>query len=936
MGKADSNRESSFSSLAEQWDRFFERLDYYNARLIAELESCWRDQQAIIKGQLHRLDVILPGSLTQPDLHTFRTARDEAGQKLLIEPISQWERKRPYKRALMSIENYDRSLEELARALPEVVSISGPQAVDLLGKWGATGRRRLALFRRKESLLPLRAIVIDELQRLSLLRLKIEGRYLLALALAVRQLSKPWEMVRAAVDASVQGRPLPGGQLEAQREELSCSTELLANQIETAIAEWEQWNSEMKGRLAERVLAKIAWRRQRRAPGANDKRADHLTHRVEQMRAVEADVRLELALENSEDRILKAFHHGLESLILEQSNLLAELDSVIDWLRKRAGQNGQGDFPPPKADIAPASSRLSELDALFKAELGPLPQPCETLIKLCALPRRRRKWQKLYPREIVYQAFARTGRPQIALALEQVEGEHRKIVQEIERARQVVAFGLEMVSSEQDPHPELAREAIENALSSLEFYRSQSLDWSASADARMAKALADVFVESRLILRRHWLGVLAYLAEQGLRRTIALIGQAAASALGKALRSLIKTVEKLATRFLVYIGWMRPPVIGKLEVVNRPFLPQEFTIDLTAKDMPALYRHLFRFEPIQDPRFLVGREREMTAIAEARALWEASRSVAILIVGERGSGKTSLINCALKRSLEGLEVIRSEFSNRLVTESQLRCFLAELIGVDDPARLESFLSERRRIIILEELERTFLRQVGYYRAIRALQRLIAATGSSTLWILSVNQVAFRFLNAGVNLSQFFSHRINAGTASRDDLRNAILLRHNLSGLRLHFSPPPSQGGPANQLKRLIQGQADPEAIFFDALAQESAGVYRTAFDIWLGYIEAFQAGVLYMKPLATPNLSPVIDDLDLSDLFTLVAILQHGSLTAEEHGMVFQRSVAASRSQIDELLAREIIESDPGRPGYRVRPQAMRVVKEALYRRNLL
>jgi hypothetical protein len=91
-----------------------------------------------------------------------------------------------------------------------------------------------------------------------------------------------------------------------------------------------------------------------------------------------------------------------------------------------------------------------------------------------------------------------------------------------------------------------------------------------------------------------------------------------------------------------------------------------------------------------------------------------------------------------------------------------------------------------------------------------------------------------------------------------------------------------------------------------------------------------------MKPLAAPDLSPVIDDLDVADLFALVAILQHGSLTPEEHAVIFQTNVAASRSQMDELLAREIIENDPHRPGFRIRPEALRVVREALYRRNLL
>jgi hypothetical protein len=51
---------------------------------------------------------------------------------------------------------------------------------------------------------------------------------------------------------------------------------------------------------------------------------------------------------------------------------------------------------------------------------------------------------------------------------------------------------------------------------------------------------------------------------------------------------------------------------------------------------------------------------------------------------------------------------------------------------------------------------------------------------------------------------------------------------------------------------------------------------------------------------------------------------------------VFQQSISASRAQLEDLLAREIIERDPGREGLRARPEAMPLIREALYRRNLL
>jgi hypothetical protein len=574
----------------------------------------------------------------------------------------------------------------------------------------------------------------------------------------------------------------------------------------------------------------------------------------------------------------------------------------------------------------------------LKGALQTLPPTLRILTRFSARPRRWIKPRELRPVATTYEAFDRGGRNEISRVLQTVGAEHHRIVQEIERAREVVAFGLSDGDGgeERNRDPKIAEEALQNALSLLEFHRRETVVELNGADANLARTMAAVFAENRLILSRNRLGALAYLGQQSSQQAVATLSRNAIEVTKRGIGLSLRSLQELAHKLLVYIGWLPERATGVSEVFKRPFLPEEFTVDLSAKDLPAIYRRLFRFEAVQDPRFLVGRECEMDAIAEARAMWEAGRSVALLMIGERGSGKTSLINCAMKRPLEGLEIVRGEFSERLSNAAQLREFLTKLSGLDDPARLEHALNERRRVLILEELERSFLRQIGHYAATRELQRLIAATCRNTLWIVVTNQVAFRFLDAAVSLGHSFSHRINAASASRDAMRDAILLRHNLSGLRLQFSLPPEERTIGSRIRNRLRGQADPEQMFFDQLARESGGVFRTAFEIWLGQIDAAQAGALVMNPLAAPDLTPVIAALDLDDLFALAAVLQHGSLTPEEHATIFQRSLAASQAQIDELLAREIIEPDPHRTGFRVRPEALRVVKEALYRRNLL
>ena len=384
-------------------------------------------------------------------------------------------------------------------------------------------------------------------------------------------------------------------------------------------------------------------------------------------------------------------------------------------------------------------------------------------------------------------------------------------------------------------------------------------------------------------------------------------------------------MRTLVESILVAINWKPAPHSREAEVVAMSHLSAEF---VTAD--------LFPLVPVEEPEFLVGRQEELQAVAEAHALWEKGRRVSVLIVGRAGSGKTSLVNVAARTVMDGLPVIRGEIRQRVTTEAGLRALIAEWIGVEDPSQLERALTEKRRVIVLEQVERAFLRKIGQCDAIRALQRLIAATSLSTFWVVPIGENSLRFLDTAVALGRSFSHRVNVSAASRDDLRRAIQLRHNVSGLSFEFRNPPAGQSRAGRIARRLRSGADAETQFFDALWKESGGLFRTALAMWLRQIERIDARTAYVRPMSSPSLPSFAQDLDLTNLFTLVALLQHGSLTVHEHAEVFLQSVSESQVQMDQLAAREIIEPVPQDAGFRVRPEAFRLVYETLYRRNLL
>lgn len=199
----------------------------------------------------------------------------------------------------------------------------------------------------------------------------------------------------------------------------------------------------------------------------------------------------------------------------------------------------------------------------------------------------------------------------------------------------------------------------------------------------------------------------------------------------------------------------------------------------------------------------------------------------------------------------------------------------------------------------------------------------------------MNDKALRVLDAGAQFSRVFSHRVNAASLSRDDLEKAILERHRLSGLRLDFAAPPAEDPRVSRIKRWFGLQDSAQRLFFDSIFQQSGGVLRSAFELWLNSIDRVEGETLKMRQPLDPAFTKFRRELAQQDHFTLLAIQEHGSLTESELAEVLCEPCDASRSRLDRLLALGLIAPDPEHPGLRVRPEAQRFTNDLLRRTNL-
>jgi hypothetical protein len=918
------------------WTEFCKELHARTGQLTGEFAGAWRDIAALTAAQRESFESLPmpPRPADRPQVLEAFFA--EASPTLLTEPLALYGQRRPLQRCLAALENHEAVLDDLLRRLPKTTEISGRGLIEICS---ADRRPRVASWRAlqtKPRTVQLRDAVEDHLQRVILGRAALDGAFQLLMAQASLHLLTPWQMWRRAFLTGLVQSGLPQPALDGARQWWNTAAARHDQRAAVLLEQYETWSGSISASLADAFLRRPYPASQRKS----EKRAD--THRKQfsfwsrQQRAVRSVIDLELHLASLARATVRETIASLESLDTEHAELVQELEIAIAWLEQwPASQDGES-FPQPRARLLSSEERLTEwLRRVSARTREELPVTIETVEPHRALPGFRKPWRDLEPARVFLGALS-TGAPVLLGGLREVEAVHRGVVREIERAREVVDFGIETARLEHGAGEEYAREAVRNALTLLTYQKGAAPDTHAAVEPGAARAAAALLLDADIALEKGRIGLLAHVTRQRGGEALRQLRTLTERGLQAGSRQAWAATRRGYRWSMLKIGLVAPHPPVAAPVVRRADLADTLDVQLRARELPMIYRRLFRLAPVEDPRFLVGRDAEMSGFADALKRWEGGKGSSVIVVGARGSGKTSLINCAISGVFPHCDVVRGQFCERMLDPAAMTDFVRGLLQVPPGEDLNTALAQHRRVILVEEFERTYLRAVNGFDALRALLDLVYSTGRSTLWVFSVNETAYRYLDAVVGLGRHFSHHINAMSVRQEDLTNAILQRHGLSGLRLEFAPLPGEDPRVSGVRRFLGFEQDPQRLFLDALYEQSEGIFRSAFELWQGSIERVEGGVVHMRQPLAPDYLTLSAEMTLEDCFALKAILQHGSLTAAELAVILATGREESIRQLERLQLLEVLEPEPSSPGLRVRPEAGRLVRETLSRRNLL
>lgn len=920
------------------WREFRVRFEHANEHLVSEIADTERDVRSLINRLRDQLDSIRPEQLEPGKISSFEWLFGEMEAHLFSDPVGTFERLRPIRRTLSAVDQHRLEMNDLARRLPHVMTVSGAELVETLGP-DVRGRWRKAWVKQHRSPRPLklRKIVLAHICGQMDGRLRLDRDLELVLARVGLHLLAGWQIFRRHQLAILAGDDRDNKALAEEQKWWSRTASSLTRRSERLARSYRQWAEVAPALLSEAVLRRsqeISDRRQRKILAQWQ---DNFGRWHRQQRAVYASINLERQLTIVSRGAIQASLQALKSLRAEHEDITEEMAQTITWLRAEVEQNNQEVFPPPKANLLSAEQHARDwFDQISSEASASLPASIEVVRLRRSIPGWRKPWRQLYPQRVLLNALEHAGLDTAREGFREGETEHTAVIRDVEQARQVVMFGLEAGESEVGTVKKLPREAAANAIALLEHRREILIDAQPAAESGLCRAQALTLLQTHTALEIGRLGQLTLVTRQGAPRAARYLAKVGLDYIRAATRAFQMVFGKVLQWTAWKLGWERPVAPHLEPLAERARLSTILEARLKTRSLPALYQRLFSLAPVEDQRFLVGREIEMNGLARAFSLWQSGHSVTVLVVGARGSGKTSLLNCTANAVLTGVPVVRGQFCQRIRSTGQMSEFLRNLFRISAGADLASALNQGKRVAVIEEFERTFLRCMNGFDAQRDFLSLMTATSGSTLWILSMNQASFRYLDAVVGLGRIFSHCVNAMSVRQEHMIDAIMQRHTLSGLRLQFAAMPPGDRRINRLRQLVGLEQTSQQTFFDALYSQSEGLFRSALELWLGSIDRIEGSVVHMLQPLDPSYTGLEAELTLDDLFTLQAILQHASLTAEELADVFSVGIEEARGRLERLMALEILELEPACPGQRVRPQAGRFVRDVLARQNLL
>ncbi|MGB6647762.1 MAG: ATP-binding protein, partial [Bacteroidota bacterium] len=342
------------------------------------------------------------------------------------------------------------------------------------------------------------------------------------------------------------------------------------------------------------------------------------------------------------------------------------------------------------------------------------------------------------------------------------------------------------------------------------------------------------------------------------------------------------------------------------------------------KALPQFYINLFSGRSSIGGDFWVPRQREEKAFEDAVRRYRSGSRGAVLLLGERNSGKTALCRRV------GVQHFRkgSVFHVFPPRDGSVDCAdFDRALGQATGGRGTSGTILRSiphgSMVFLHDLELWFERHAEGIGVIEEILKRIEIHSQDVLIVMNMNPTAYELMRQLVPLQEVCIDNIVLSPMDAEDLNEMILRRHQSSGMQFFLGRRPEQSLSRFSLARL-----------FDLYFVCSDGNPGVALNRWLSSINRVNGNELRMLPPELPS-TAALQKLSDDSLTTLTQFVIHKRLSPAKMARITGSDEEATRRTANRMTSIGIMEErSPGL--YTINPVLDLPIRKTLRERRLI
>lgn len=327
-------------------------------------------------------------------------------------------------------------------------------------------------------------------------------------------------------------------------------------------------------------------------------------------------------------------------------------------------------------------------------------------------------------------------------------------------------------------------------------------------------------------------------------------------------------------------------------------------------ELPYVYQRLFRSETLQNEALFIGRKEALKSLEIAGETFGKNQYAASIIVGERGSGKTSLIHHFLNKNKK---IPKATFLSTTENISEIEEFIAFLNSSFNKKFgtiqewIQFFNTGKKRTIVLEDIQYLYFRKVGGFKVLDELSNLISETKNNVFWLVTSSKYAFQYLDKSIQLAELFAFNIEMNEIDKETIKEALIKRHKISGYNLYFEKPPLVYLSKKFLKSPVELQQEIlKEEFFSDINKIAQSNFKIAFMYWIRSTLSVSGSTIYMRSLKSIDTS-FLNKLAPAKLLLLNGVLLHERLSMQDIVALSSLNEQHTKNSVHSLLEKGLL-----------------------------